>query len=56
MAKNIAKIVLIVLIIGLLAFVAVNGLSLTTVGIPVEIHSVMDEEHGIRKGFDLTGG
>ena len=56
MAKNIAKIVLIVLIIGLLAFVAVNGLSLTAVGIPVEIHSVMDEEHGIRKGFDLTGG
>lgn len=56
MAKNIAKIVLVVLIIGLLSFIAVNGLSLTAVGIPVEFHSVMDGEHGIRKGFDLTGG
>ncbi len=56
MAKNVAKIVLIVLIIGLLGYVAINGLALTSVGVPVEFHSVMDEEHGIRKGFDLTGG
>ncbi len=56
MAKNIAKIVLVVLIIGLLGYVAVNGLSLTAVGVPIEFHNVMDDEHGIRKGFDLTGG
>ncbi len=56
MAKNIAKIVLVVLIIGLLGYTAVNGLSLTAVGVPIEFHNVMDDEHGIRKGFDLTGG
>lgn len=56
MAKGITKLVIAVLLIAIFAYTAIFGLSLSSLNIPVEIHSVMDEEHGIRLGFDLTGG
>lgn len=56
MAKGITKIVITVLLIAMFAYTAIFGLSLSSLNIPVEFHSLMDEEHGIRLGFDLTGG
>ena len=56
MAKGITKIVIAVLLIVFFAYTAVFGLSLSSLNIPVKIHGVMDEDNGIRFGFDLTGG
>lgn len=56
MAKGITKIVITVLLVAMFAYTAIFGLSLSSLNIPVEFHSLMDEEHGIRLGFDLTGG
>lgn len=56
MAKGIIKIVIAVLLIAAFAYTAVFGLSLSSLGIPVKFHGVMDETNGIRFGFDLTGG
>lgn len=56
MAKSFSKIVITILLIVLLGYVAINGLSLTGLNIPVEFYSVMDKDNGIRLGFDLTGG
>lgn len=56
MAKSISKLVIAVLLIVLLGYIALNGLSLTSVGMPYEIYSVFDRENGIRLGFDLSGG
>lgn len=52
MAKGISKIVATLVVIVLLCYVAISGL---TVG-SMKIGPVFDDEHGIRKGFDLAGG
>ena len=56
MAKSISKIVITVLLIVLLGYIAINGLSLTALNIPYEFYSVFDRDNGIRLGFDLSGG
>ena len=56
MAKSVSKLVIAVLLIVLLGYIALNGLSLTSVGMPYEIYSVFDRDNGIRLGFDLSGG
>ena len=52
MAKGIGKLLLALLIIAVLCYTAAFGM---TIG-QFRTYSVMDEEHGIRKGFDLAGG
>lgn len=52
MAKGISKIVATLVVIVLLAYVAISGLTIGS----VNIGPVFDDEHGIRKGFDLAGG
>ena len=52
MKKSIASFVVVVLIIGLFCYTAINGLNLGFTQIP----SVLDEENGIRRGLDLVGG
>ncbi len=52
MKKSILSFVAVLLVIALLCCTAVFGL---TVG-PLTISSVLDEEHGIRRGLDLVGG
>jgi len=56
MAKSISKIVITILIIVLLGYVGINGLSLSGLNIPLEFYSIADKENGVRLGFDLTGG
>lgn len=56
MAKSVSKIVITLLLIVLLGYVGIYGLSLSGLGIPVEFYSIADEENGVRLGFDLTGG
>ena len=56
MAKSISKIVIVVLLIVLFGYIAINGLSLTALNIPYKFYSVFDEDNGIRLGFDLSGG
>lgn len=56
MAKSVSKIVITVLLIVLLGYVVINGLSLTALNIPYKFYSVFDTENGIRLGFDLSGG
>lgn len=56
MAKSISKIVITLLIIVLLGYVGIYGLSLSGLGIPLEFYSIADNENGVRLGFDLTGG
>ena len=56
MAKSFSKIVITILLIVLLGYIAIYGLSLTGLGIPVQFYSVMDKENGVRLGFDLSGG
>ena len=56
MAKSVSKIVITVLLIVLLGYIAINGLSLTALNIPYEFYSVFDRDNGIRLGFDLSGG
>lgn len=52
MAKGISKIVATLIVIILLAYVAISGLTIGS----MQIGPVFDDEHGIRKGFDLAGG
>jgi len=52
MAKGISKIVATLVVIVLLCYVAISGLAIGS----VKIGPVFDDEHGIRKGFDLAGG
>ncbi len=52
MAKGISKILLIVFIITVLCISAVSGLKFGS----FQTYPVFDQEHGIRKGFDLAGG
>ncbi|MBE7029287.1 MAG: protein translocase subunit SecD [Ruminococcaceae bacterium] len=56
MAKSISKIVIVLLLIVLFGYIAISGLSLTALNIPYEFYSVFDKDHGIRLGFDLSGG
>ncbi|MBQ4109787.1 MAG: protein translocase subunit SecD [Clostridia bacterium] len=56
MAKSITKIVVTLIIIAILGYTAMFGLSLSSLQIPIKFSSVLDDENGIRKGFDLTGG
>ena len=56
MAKGITKLVIVILLIALFAYTAVFGLSLSSLNIPIRIFGVQDADHGIRLGFDLTGG
>lgn len=52
MAKGISKIIATLVVIVLLAYVAISGLAIGS----VKIGPIFDDEHGIRKGFDLAGG
>ncbi len=50
--KSFLKIFLVVLIIGFLTFIAMQGINIGGFNIP----SALDEHKGIRRGLDLTGG
>ena len=52
-SKSIAKLLIAVLLIAAVLYVAVFGL---TVGGNVWLPATFDEENGVRKGLDLTGG
>lgn len=52
-SKSIAKLLIAVLLIAAIVYVAIFGL---TVGGNVWLPAVFDEEYGVRKGLDLTGG
>ncbi|MBR5239904.1 MAG: protein translocase subunit SecD [Clostridia bacterium] len=52
MAKGISKILITVFVIVLLCINAISGLTIGS----FQTYPVFDEEHGIRKGFDLAGG
>lgn len=52
MTKSIVSFLLVIAIIVLLCFTAVNGFAIGNFKIP----SVLDEENGIRRGLDLVGG
>ena len=51
-SKSIGKFAIVVAIIAFLAYIAAFGLSIGK----TQIHNVLDEEHGIRRGIDLAGG
>lgn len=51
-SKSIGKFAIVVVIIAFLAYIAAFGLSVGK----TQIHNVLDEEHGIRRGIDLAGG
>ena len=51
-SKSIAKFSIVILIIAVCAYIASCGLTIGN----YTITSVMDEEHGIKKGMDLAGG
>lgn len=52
MAKGISKILIAILVITVLCISVVSGLTIGS----FQTYPVFDEEHGIRKGFDLAGG
>lgn len=52
MAKGIGKIVIALLVIAVLCYTAAYGMTIGT----FKMYPVFDDEHGIRKGFDLAGG
>ena len=52
MLKGISKILIAVLVIAVLCVSAISGLAIGS----FKTYPVFDEEHGIRKGFDLAGG
>ncbi len=52
MVKGISKILIAVLLIGVLCVSAISGFTIGS----FQTYPVFDEEHGIRKGFDLAGG
>ena len=52
MAKGISKIIATLIVIVLLVYVAISGLTIGS----TKIGPVFDDEHGVRKGFDLAGG
>lgn len=52
MAKGIGKALIAILVIVALCYTAAYGMTIGT----FKMYPVFDEEHGIRKGFDLAGG
>lgn len=52
MAKGIGKIVIALLVVFVLCYTAAFGVTIGS----FKTYPVFDEEHGIRKGFDLAGG
>ncbi len=56
MGKSITKLVLIVLIICLSAYVALFGYNINLFGYHISYPHSLDEEYGIRQGLDLVGG
>ncbi len=56
MFKNIAKLVVAVLIIGIFTTIGLVGLNLNINGTSITYPSALDEEEGIRRGLDLVGG
>lgn len=51
-SKSIGKFAIVVVVIAFLAYIAAFGLQIGG----KQIHNVLDEEHGIRRGIDLAGG
>lgn len=56
MGKSITKLVLIVLIICLSAYIALFGFNINLFGLHLSYPHSLDEEYGIRQGLDLVGG
>jgi len=56
MGKSITKLILILLVILLSAYVALFGFNINMFGLHISYPHSLDEDYGIRQGLDLVGG